>query len=111
MKPESHSVELLREYIYADDFVAEVASVEEGIRRTKQIKLEAGMNLCKWLSSPPLFFNRFNLLKVNVIQCKQLHKRMTLAAHRSRPLSPMIVMFKLLNYLDYYGTATMIVSV
>ena len=59
-----HSVELLRESLYVDDFVAEVASVEEGIqlyRRTKQIKLEAGMNLCKWLSSSPPLFQQIQL--------------------------------------------------
>ena len=53
------SAELLRESLYVDDLVARVDSAEEGIQfyhRSKQIMLEAGMNLRKWqLSSPSLF--------------------------------------------------------
>ena len=59
-----HSVELLRESLYVDDFIAEVVSVKESIQlyhRTKQIMLEAGMNLYKWLSSFPFLFQQIQL--------------------------------------------------
>jgi len=49
-------VELLRQSLYVDDLVAGTSSVEEGVqfyRRSKQIMLEAGMNLRKWQTSSP----------------------------------------------------------
>jgi len=59
-----HSVELLRESLYVDDLVAGVDSVEEGVqfyRRSKQIMLEAGMNLRKWQSSSPSLSQQIQL--------------------------------------------------